>query len=258
MAVDSALKVQGRVIYALMMREIHTLYGSSRLGYLWAVINIVWGVSIFWIIRYLAGATYQSGMHAFLFLIIGFVFFNLFNSVVSKCMPAVSGNKALLTYPQVTPVDIMLARMIIAWATELVAMVLLCMYGLLFGMTIFINDFGGLLFLIIITPLLGLGIGMMMASLSVLYPTLEKIVPMVLRIMFFASAVFYSSSSIPFYALKYLWYNPILQIIEYGRVCLSRSYTITLECNMFYITSLTLIFLCLGLLFERYVRGRVK
>ena len=35
---DSALTVQGRVIYALMMREVHTIYGTSRLGYLWALI----------------------------------------------------------------------------------------------------------------------------------------------------------------------------------------------------------------------------
>ena len=35
--------VQGRVIMALILREVHTLYGSSRLGYLWAVIQTMFG-----------------------------------------------------------------------------------------------------------------------------------------------------------------------------------------------------------------------
>ena len=45
---DSALIVQGRVIYALMMREVHTIYGTSRLGYLWALIQTMWGIGVFW------------------------------------------------------------------------------------------------------------------------------------------------------------------------------------------------------------------
>ena len=43
--------VQGRVIMALILREVHTLYGSSRLGYLWAVIQTMFGIGIFWGIR---------------------------------------------------------------------------------------------------------------------------------------------------------------------------------------------------------------
>ena len=73
-----------------------------------------------------------------------------------------------------------------------------------------------LLFLLLLTPLLGLGMGMLCASLAVLYPTLEKIVPMVMRILFFASGLFYSATMLPSYVLRYLWYNPLIQIIEWG------------------------------------------
>ena len=38
-SVSSALTVQGRVITALILREVHTLYGNTRLGYLWAIIQ---------------------------------------------------------------------------------------------------------------------------------------------------------------------------------------------------------------------------
>ncbi len=253
---DSALTVQGRVIYALMMREVHTIYGTSRLGYLWALIQTMWGIGMFWGMRYLAGATAPHGMHILMFMLAGFGFFNMFSGILNKCMSAVSGNRALLTFPQVTPVDLMLSRAVIVWATELVAALILITIGMLFGMPFYLTDFGGLLFLLMLTPLLGLGMGMLCASLAVLYPTLEKIVPMVMRIMFFASGLFYSATMLPSYVLKYLWYNPLLQIIEWGRVCLSRGYS-TIPYSPLYLVSVTATCLCLGLLMERYVRRRL-
>ena len=253
---DSALIVQGRVIYALMMREVHTIYGTSRLGYLWALIQTVLGIGLFWAIRYFAGAAAPHGMHILMFMLAGFGFFNMFSGILNKCMSAVNGNRALLTFPQVTPVDLMISRAIIVWATELVAAFLLIGIGMLFGMPFYLSDFGGLLFLLLLTPLLGLGVGMMFASLAVLYPTLEKIVPMVMRIMFFVSGLFYSATMLPSYLLQYLWYNPILQIIEWARACLSKGYS-TISYSPLYLFSFTILCLCLGFLLERYVRRRL-
>ncbi len=253
---DSALVVQGRVIYALMMREVHTIYGTSRLGYLWALIQTMWGIAVFWGMRYALGAKAPHGMHILMFLLVGFGFFNMFSGTLNKCMSAVSGNRSLLTFPQVTPVDLMISRTVIVWATELVAALLLIGIGTLLGMEFYLNDFGGLLILLLLTPLLGLGVGMTCASLAVIYPTLEKIVPMVMRIAFFASGLFYSATTLPSYVLKYLWYNPMLQIIEWGRVCLSRGYS-TMTFSSLYLVTVTACSLCLGLLLERYVRRRL-
>ena len=59
---DSALIVQGRVIYALMMREVHTIYGTSRLGYLWALFDTIMGIVIFWALRTVMGFHPPHGM----------------------------------------------------------------------------------------------------------------------------------------------------------------------------------------------------
>ena len=45
-SVSPALTVQGRVIAALILREIHTLYGNTRLGYLWAIIQTAFGIGV--------------------------------------------------------------------------------------------------------------------------------------------------------------------------------------------------------------------
>jgi len=256
MVVDSALKTQGRVIYALMMREVHTIYGSSRLGYLWALINTMWGIFVFWLCRYLMGAGDPHGMSSLTFLLMGLGLYHIFSGIINKCMTAVSGNKALLTFPQVTPIDIMIARSIIVFATEFVGAVIAIMFGYIFGISFYLNNFGGLLFVIIITVMLGFSFGISLASLAVLFPTIEKIVPMVLRILMFASAPFYSATVIPTYALQYLWYNPLIQLVEYGRVSLSSGYSPP-EPYFLYLVNLTFIMLSLGLLVERYVRRRL-
>ena len=253
---DSAFRVQGRVIYALMMREIHTIYGTTKLGYLWALIQTAWNIVIFWGMRYAIGANAPHGMHILLFMLMGFGLFNMFSSTVSKCMSAVNGNKALLTFPQVTPLDLMVSRTIITWATEIVAGALLVCAGMLLGMPFHLTDAGAFLAVLLVTPLLGLGMGALCASLAVLYPTLDKIIPMGMRILFFISGLFFSATTLPSYVLKYLQWNPLMQIIEWGRMSVARGYA-TMPINVTYIAVFTAVTLCLGLLLERHVREKL-
>ena len=238
-----------------MMREVHTIYGTTRLGYLWALLHTMWHIAIFWGIRAFAGVQAPHGMHILIFLLVGFGAFHIFSKSINKCMGAVSGNKALLTFPQVTPIDLMISRIILVWGTELTAGLLFIFIGHLCGIPVYLNSVGGLLAFLLLTPVLGLGVGMICASLAVLYPTLEQIIPMVLRIMFFTSGLFFSATSIPSNVLKYLWYNPMLQIIEWGRYCLSQGYPV-LDYSLPYLIIVTVSSLCLGLLLERYVRRR--
>ena len=51
----NGLKVQKRVIFALMLRETKTLFGKHKLGYLWAVIKASFLVGTFWVIREVTG-----------------------------------------------------------------------------------------------------------------------------------------------------------------------------------------------------------
>ena len=101
-SVSPALTVQGRVIAALILREIHTLYGNTRLGYLWAIIQTAFGIGVFWAFREVMGAHAPHGMGMAVFLLCGFIPWYIFSDTISRCMKAVSANQALLTFPQVT------------------------------------------------------------------------------------------------------------------------------------------------------------
>lgn len=157
--------VQGRVIMALILREVHTLYGSSRLGYLWAVIQTMFGIGIFWGIREIAGARAPHGMSVLMFLLAGFGLWATFSETLTKCMTAVNGNKALLTFPQVTPLDLMLSRTVVVWGTQLSSGCVIAGIAAFCGTSLYVSDWTGLFAAFLLTPLLGLGCGMLCASL---------------------------------------------------------------------------------------------
>ncbi len=254
-SVSSALTVQGRVIYALVMREVHTLYGNTRLGYLWAIIQTAFNIAVFWLFREFLGAHAPHGMGMAVFLLCGFIPWYIFSDTLSRCMSAVRANQALLTFPQVTELDLMIARVIVVWGTQLICAIVILSIAAAMGQPVDLRHPGTLAATLFFAPLLGLGIGLVFASLARLWPTLERLIPILMRFLFFASGVFFQVSELPARLSGSLLLNPVAQIIEWQRYGFSTSSAAPLY-SVVYIAAWCLIALCLGLLLERYARGR--
>ena len=256
MATAPALDTQARVIIALALREVHTLYGGKSLGYLWAIFQTAFGVAVFWAVRYFAHAAAPHGMTIIAYLVSCFVICNITTQNLGKCMAAIDGNRALLTFPQVTPLDIMLARCLVVTATQVVSMSIILGCGVLFGYTLQIANLGMLIYAIFLASLLGLGLGATLGSLAFYIPALHQVIPMLMRLLFFASGVFYSVSSFSHRVGDFLMLNPIMQLIEIVRISLSNSY-VSPYADIWYVTQVTFTLLFLGMLLERYVRRKV-
>lgn len=254
-SVSPALTVQGRVIAALILREVHTLYGNTRLGYLWAIIQTAFNIAVFWLFREFLGAHAPHGMGIAVFLLCGFIPWHIFSDTISRCMKAVSANQALLTFPQVTELDLMIARVIVVWGTQLVSAIVILSVAAALGQSMELRHPGTLAATLFFAPLLGLGMGLVFASLSRLWPTLERLIPILMRFLFFASGVFFQVSELPARFSAPLLLNPAAQLIEWQRYGFSASSASPLY-SVGYMVAWCLISLCLGLLLERYVRGR--
>lgn len=254
-SVSSALTVQGRVIAALILREVHTLYGNARLGYLWVIIQAVFSIAVFWGIRIVIGAHAPHGMSMIVFLLSGFIPWQMFSHTVNRCMSAVNANKALLTFPQVTELDLMLARLVVVWGTQLVCAIVILSIAAALGQPMELRHPHSLASTLLFAPLMGLGVGVTFASLAHLWPTMERLVPFLMRFLFFASGVFFSVSRFPSRLRDILLLNPMMQLIEWQRYGFSASASAPMY-SVAYIFAWCLGSLCLGLLLERHVRGR--
>ena len=189
------------------------------------------------------------------FLLCGFIPWHIFSDTISRCMKAVSANQALLTFPQVTELDLMIARVIVVWGTQLVSAIVILSVAAALGQSMELRHPGTLAATLFFAPLLGLGMGLVFASLSRLWPTLERLIPILMRFLFFASGVFFQVSELPARFSAPLLLNPAAQLIEWQRYGFSASSASPLY-SVGYMVAWCLISLCLGLLLERYVRGR--
>ena len=244
--------VQGRVIMALILREVHTLYGSSRLGYLVGCDpDDVRHRDILGDTGDSRGA--GSARHVrFDVPACGFGLWATFSETLTKCMSAVSGNKALLTFPQVTPLDLMLSRTVVVGDAAFFRMRDYRHCGLLWHIPLCLR-LDRAFRRIPSDAFARARLRMLCASLAVFWPTLEKIVPMILRILFFASGIFFSVSMFPKNIADILLLNPVMQLIELLHQSLSRGY-VAPTYDYLYIVAFCVVSLCLGGLLERYAR----
>jgi len=214
---SQALAVQGRVLWALSLREIHGRHGKSRLGYLWEILKTLFGVGVFWGIRELMGAKAPQGLPTGVFLLMGFFIWNIFSETVNMGLRIVPRNKALLTFPQVLPLDLFLSNLITVWITEVIVAGLFLLglhiagyqFRLYDPLTFFLTLLGICFF--------SLGISLILSVLLARLPFLDQIIPVMMRMLFFTSGVFFSPLQMTVRFGDAILWNPLVNFIELMR-----------------------------------------
>ncbi|MCL2102518.1 MAG: ABC transporter permease [Syntrophorhabdaceae bacterium] len=255
MSATSAISAQIRVVHALILREVHTLYGHTSLGYLWALIQGAFGIAIIWGIRAIMHSRAPHGMSELTYLATGFCIWIIVSQTISKCMAAVEGNRSLLTFPQITPLDIMISRTVVVWVTSVLNTCIILGIGTMFGRQLAIADINMLISSLVLAGFLGLSLGTLCGALAVFMPVLNNIVPMAMRILFFASGVFFSVTNFPKNVADILLMNPIMQLIEMTRSSMHTGYMVS-YIDVEYVVYFIVTLLPVGLLLERYARRK--
>lgn len=249
--------VQARVVGALILREIKTRFGDHKLGYLWALFEPVLFVSIFVGLYALMGRTSISGMPMAQFMLTGITPFFLFRKTMQQTINAIDSNRALLTFPQVTPFDLILSRAILEIATMSVVFVLLLMCYEAVGLSIDVQDPLGVIAAVGLLGITGLGMGAIFATVAPLFPSIKQIVEVVMgRPLFLASGLFFTVEMLPPSAREPLLYNPILHMIEMLRSAFFVEFD-SRYADPGYASSFAVSVLALGLLIQRALNRRV-
>ena len=131
----AALAAQGRVINALILRELHTRYGRENVGYLWMIGEPMLLASVIGVLHSAQGHTpYGGDIKPVPFGILGYTVFILFRGIVNRSEGGVEANAPLLYHRSVTVLDIVIARSLLEFCgvflTFFVLMALLINVGL--------------------------------------------------------------------------------------------------------------------------------
>ncbi len=253
----AALLIQIQVIYALILREMCTRFGTHRLGYLWALINPLLWIGTFTVLFQVMGRPIPMHLDTLPFLAASFVPFLLFRDMVSRISAAIGANRGLLYYVQVRPLDLMLARGVLEFLTSVVMFVVLIGGWSLYRWELRIADPLMVIVGLSLAAALGFSLGLVFCGLSVLVKAVERLQSPLIRPLFWISAIFYSPVMVPPEFRYYLLLNPVVHVLELVRHGMFRGYRVD-SVSAAYPLAWILILLAAGLGLERVARKRTR
>ena len=253
-----ACKVQVRVVHALVFRELRTRFGRQQLGYIWAFLEPMLFVAVLSVVYTIGFKGRAVDVPVILFLVTGIVPFFLFRQTFTRAVGAILSNRPLLTFPQVTPLDLVIGRSVLEALTMVIVFVVVVVaYAVFGGDPVRIENAVGVVYCICAMSLIGFGAGAFVGSFSIMFPSIERMIPaLVNRPLFYTSGMFFTLEMMPEPVIPYLLYNPLLHAIEllrgYFFVEMSSRYA-----DHGYLNWAVLIALFLGLLAQRALRKKI-
>lgn len=120
-----SLWIQGRVIRALLMREVITRFGRHNLGVLWLIaepMTFTLGVAALWTG---AGLAHGSSLPIVAFAITGYSSVLMWRNSVGRCNSAIQANINLLYHRNVRVIDVFVTRIVIEMAGATASFIIL-------------------------------------------------------------------------------------------------------------------------------------
>lgn len=184
-----------RILGLLVLRDLKVRYADSSLGYLWSVLEPLLMSLVYWFV-FTQILVRRSGEAPYLlFLLSANLAWTWFNAGVSSNLRALRGEAALIRSTNL-PREIWILRITCSKAVEfLLSLPVVAVVAILYRKSLhgdvvlfplaFVMEF------VLIT-----GLGLLFAPLSVLVPDVERIVKILLRVMFYLSPVLYGVADV--------------------------------------------------------------
>ncbi|WP_461832723.1 ABC transporter permease [Aquifex sp.] len=213
-----AFKIQLRVVYALMMREIITRYGRENIGFLWLFLEplvLILGVTLLW--SYIRPhKEYWFPVQVFIFT--GWMVNKLWMITVPKAMQGIHANIGLLYHRYITPFDIILSRIVL----EVTAMTGVFMFLSFILISVHIIEHPYNYFYIVIGWILAcwftFGFSFLVTSINILTnDLLQKIWSLISLALFISSGTFFLVEWLPPEVRPYVLLLPTVHNVEMVR-----------------------------------------
>jgi capsular polysaccharide transport system permease protein len=202
-----------RIVSALLIREMSTRFGNKPGGYIWALLDPVAHVLMLTIIFQAIAHLPPLGTSFTLFFATGYIGFHFYQGTTNYLNDALKGNKALLSYPNVAPIDTLVARLLLQLGTmSMVAFIVLGVTISTLRMPITI-DWVAILAAVLAATLLAFGVSLSNTVLFLRSPLYEKIYQIAMKPSFLLSGIFFLPDALPHPFREIIAYNPIVHIV---------------------------------------------
>lgn len=252
----TSLAIQGRVIWALLMREVLTRYGRHNIGFLWLFVEpmmFTLGVTALWTAT---KAVHGSDLPIVAFAITGYSSVLLWRNMPARCIDAILPNASLLYHRNVRVTDIFFSRILLEAAGATSSFLVLSTFFIVIGQMgppeDILQVIGGWLML----AWFGAALAIFLGAASEKSEMVHKLWHPVSYIMFPLSGAAFLLSAMPPQAQAILKYLPMINATEYLREGFFGS-KIHAMYDMSYLAGFNLLLTALGLAILRVVADEV-
>lgn len=208
------LRIQSRVIKALILREMHTRYGRENIGLLWLVIEPMLLASMIGLLHARGARVHEGDILPLPMSIIGYCNFMVFRSIFNRGEGAIESNLPLMYHRTVKPLDILLARAMLDTIGVWLAFIILMTAAVSFGMTHLPARPGWLLLGMFAMVWFSFGGSLVVAGLTYERKAIGRLVHPFTYVMMPLSGAFFTMDMLPGAIRDAFMYVPLAHIFE--------------------------------------------
>jgi ABC-type polysaccharide/polyol phosphate export permease len=205
-----------RILWLLVRRDLKVRYAGSALGYVWSVLEPLLMSLVYWLVFSYIMSRNVGYAPYIVFLVFGQMMWAWFNGGVTGSLRALQAQAQMVRQSNV-PREVWVIRVAVSKGIEFVFS--LPVIGI-FALCYLKAPNWRLVYLplsMVMCFFLVLGLGFILAPLTVLVRDVERIVPIVLRVLFYASPILYSVKDVPAKIHFALSLNPMTGVLVIAR-----------------------------------------
>jgi capsular polysaccharide transport system permease protein len=208
------LKIQGRVIWALVMREMITRYGREGLGILWFVAEpMMFIVGVMVIFSFIDTPT--AGTTVAEYLAVSYPTLLLWRNGTGRVTKAIEVNRALLHHQPIRPIDIIYSRILLEFSSAAASFIVVYSICVAVGICHWPMNWLTMILGYLLVVEFSFAFVLIMAALSEFSETIERTSHIILYLMLPVSGVFLPAYAIPSAYRDYVLLFPLVDCVEY-------------------------------------------
>ncbi len=212
-----SLRVQSRVIAALMIREAMSRFGHENIGFFWIIVEpmlFTIGVMVMWT---LSGAEHTGSIGIPAFALTGYSVITLWRHIVGQATIAMRQSGGLIYHMNVKMLDVLIARSLLEVIAVFASFSITFIPFALLGYIPWFRDTLVLVGGWILLSWFAFSFGLILAALAAMNDAVERVMQPLMYVTMPVLGVFYMVSWLPPLAQKIVLWSPMVNVSEMFR-----------------------------------------
>lgn len=206
-------KIQGRVIWALTMREVVTRFGREGLGSIWLLAEpAMFIVGVMIIFSHIEN---NPGYSIAEYLAVSYPTLLFWRNGTGRVTKAIEINRALLHHQPIRPIDIIYSRILLEFSGSAASFFVLFVILMYLGICKWPSDILTMAIGYVLVIWFSFAFVLIMAALAEMSETVERMSHIILYLMLPFSGVFIPLYTLPTIYRDALMYFPLIDAVEY-------------------------------------------